>query len=120
MRIFIVLSLAMAAIAQTNSRSDVIGGVIGPSPASVVSISSIGPGLSTIGPGLPGGAATGEPYSGEEVTERVQTLADGNPTLKKPCSTAIRRDAHESSALFRCRSAHPVLPHPISSKFLTP
>ena len=46
MRVFVVLSLAMAAIAQTNSRSDAIGVVIGPSPVSVVSLSSIGPGLS--------------------------------------------------------------------------
>ena len=99
-RIFIVLSLAMAAIAQTNSRSDVIGGVIGPSPA-VVSISSIGPGLSNIWPRFPGGAVTGAPYSGEEVTEHVQTLADGTHITQPPQKTVFYRDSQGRTRIER-------------------
>lgn len=105
-RIFIVLSLAMAAIAQTNSRSDVIGGVIGPSPA-VVSFSSFGPGLSTIWPGLPGGAVTGAPYSGEEVTERVQTLADGTHITQPPQKTVFYRDSQGRTRIERTISLPP-------------
>lgn len=99
LRIFIVLSLAMAAIAQTNSRSDVIGGVIGPSPA-VVSFSSFGP-------GLPGGAVTGAPYSGEEVTERVQTLADGTHITQPPQKTVFYRDSQGRTRIERTISMPP-------------
>src|SRR3974390_1424932 len=86
MRVVIVLSLAMAAIAQTNSRSGVTGSLVGPSPASAVSLSSMGP-------GLPGGAVTGAPYSAEEVTEHVQTLADGTHITQPSPKTVFYRDS---------------------------
>ena len=93
MRIFIVLSLAMAAIAQSNSRPDAIVGVIGPSPVSVVPLS--------MGPGIPGGAVTGAPYSGEEVTERVQTLADGTHITQPPQKTVFYRDSQGRTRIER-------------------
>ena len=87
MRVVIVLSLAMAAIAQTNSPSGVIGGsTIVSFPANVVS-------LSNMGPGLPGGAVTGAPYSAEEVTEHVQTLADGTHITQPSPKTIFYRDS---------------------------
>jgi len=86
MRVVIVLSLATAAIAQTNSRSGVTVSLIGPSPASAVSLSSMGP-------GLPGGAVTGAPYSAEEVTEHVQTLADGSHITQPSPKTVFYRDS---------------------------
>jgi hypothetical protein len=86
MRVVIVLLLATAAIAQTNSRSGVIGGLIGPSPVNVVSLSSLGP-------GLPGEAITGAPYSAEEVTENVQTLADGTHITQPSRKTVFYRDS---------------------------
>jgi hypothetical protein len=87
MRVVIVLSLAMAAIAQTNSPSGVIGGsTIVSFPANVVS-------LSNMGPGLPGGAVTGAPYSAEEVTEHVQTLADGTHITQPSPKTVFYRDS---------------------------
>ena len=84
MRVVIVLSVATAAIAQTNSRSGAIS-VIGPSPASVISFSSMGPG--------PGGAVTGAPYSAEEVTEHVQTLVDGTHINQPSRRTVFHRDS---------------------------
>lgn len=99
MRVVIVLLFATVAIAQipspplpaplppeTNSRSGVIGAVIGPSPVSVVSFSSLGL-------GLPGGAVTGAPYSAEEVTEHVQTLADGTHITQPSPKTVFYRDS---------------------------
>jgi hypothetical protein len=85
MKVVIVLSLAMAAIAQTNSRSGVIGG------ATIVSSPIVS--LSSMGPGLPGGAVTGAPYSAEEVTEHVQTLADGTHITQPSPKTVFYRDS---------------------------
>jgi hypothetical protein len=84
MRVVILLSLATVAIAQTNSTA--IRVVSGPSPASAVSLSSMGP-------GLPGGAVTGAPYSAEEVTEHVQTLADGTHITQPSPRTVFYRDS---------------------------
>ena len=84
MRVVIVLSLAMAAIAQTNSPS--IGVVSRPFQAGGISLSSMGP-------GLPGGAVTGAPYSAEEVTEHVQTLADGTHITQPSPKTIFYRDS---------------------------
>lgn len=88
MRVVIVLSLATAAIAQTNSPSRIVNGVV---------ISQSTPGaisFSSIGPALPGGAAvTGAPYSGEEVTEHVQTLADGTHITQPSPKTVFYRDS---------------------------
>jgi hypothetical protein len=46
-----------------------------------------------MGPGLPGGAVTGAPYSAEEVTEHVQTLADGTHITQPSAKTIFYRDS---------------------------
>jgi hypothetical protein len=98
MRVVIVLSLATVAIAQTNSRSGVIVGLIGPSSASVVS---------SLGPGLPGEAVTGAPYSAEEVTENVQTLADGTHITQPSRKTVFYRDSLGRTRIERTFSLPP-------------
>ena len=76
MKIFIVIVLSFtAAVAQTTSGTGFVGGVIGPAPARAQVIS--GGWMSSSLAGMPGGAVTGAPYSAEQVTEQVQTLADG-------------------------------------------
>ena len=87
MRVVIVLSLATAAIAQTNSPSGVVGGVV--MRQSTLSAAS----FSSIGPLLPGGAVTGAPYSAEEITEHVQTLADGTHITGPSQKTMFYRDS---------------------------
>jgi len=56
------------------------------------------------GRGMPGGAVTGVPYSAEQVTEHLQTLADGtritSPLQKVMFLTAIRRDATRTERSF--------------------
>ena len=81
MRVVIVLSFAAAAIAQTSSPS--IRVVNGPFQVGAVSLSSMGP----------GGAVTGVPYSAEEVTEHVQTLADGTHITQPSPKTVFYRDS---------------------------
>jgi hypothetical protein len=92
---FMVLS-ALTAFAQTSSSitatSGVLGGSIGPVRAGVVSnsgwfISGSG------GQGLLGGSATGAPYSAEQVTEKVQTLADGTHITQPAQTTKFYRDS---------------------------
>ncbi len=100
MRVVIVLSLATAAIAQTNSSSRVVNGV-------VISQSSPGAIFSGIGPGLPGGAVTGAPYSAEEVAEQVQTLADGTHITQPSRKTIYYRD---SSGRTRIERTFPLPP----------
>jgi hypothetical protein len=102
MRVVIVLSLATAAIAQTqtNSRSGVMYGVIGPSPTSAATISSIGPGLA-------GAAVSGAPYSAEEVTEHVQTLADGTHITQPSRKTMYYRDSLGRTRVERSLSLPP-------------
>jgi hypothetical protein len=63
-----------------------IGVVSGPFQAGGISLSSMGP-------GLPGGAVTGAPYSAEEVTEHVQTLADGTHITQPSPKTIFYRDS---------------------------
>ena len=87
MRVVIVLSLATAAIAQTNSPSGVVGGVV--MRQSTLSAAS----FSSMGPLLPGGAVTGAPYSAEEITEHVQTLADGTHITGPSPKTMFYRDS---------------------------
>jgi hypothetical protein len=86
MRLVIVLTLATAAIAQTNSPSGVVGGVVMRQSLSTASFSSMGP-------LLPGGAVTGAPYSAEEITEHVQTLADGTHITGPSQKTMFYRDS---------------------------
>ena len=94
MRVVIVLSLATAAIAQTNSRPVVTVGAIGPSQANVISFSSSGPGLA-------GEAVIGAPYSAEEVTERVQTLGDGTHITQPSPKTVFYRDSQGRTRIER-------------------
>jgi hypothetical protein len=74
MKLLILLSFAAAALAQTTSRSGTLGGVIGSAPAQLV---TSGWAFSSPIGGVTGGTVTGAPYSAEEVTEHIQTLADG-------------------------------------------
>lgn len=90
MNVFIVLSFAMAAIAQTNSSSGALGGVISATPAGVVS--NTGWTFSSIGPGNRG-TVTGAPYSAEEVTEHIQTLADGTHISQPSPKVKFYRDS---------------------------
>lgn len=101
MKFVIVLSLATAAIAQTTSTTGttgVISGAIGPAhvvmPNGSVSFASAGP-------GLPGGTVTGMPYSAEEVTEHVQTLADGTHITQPSRKAMFYRDSQGRTRIER-------------------
>ena len=52
-------------------------------------------GSASFGPPPPAGmrSPTGAPYSGEEVTEQIQTLADGTHITQKSASTKVYRDS---------------------------
>jgi len=54
-------------------------------------------------PGFGGRAVTGAPYSGEEVNEQVQTLADGTHITRKGVPTKVYRDS-----LGRTRTERPI------------
>jgi hypothetical protein len=94
MRVVIVLSLATAAIAQTNSPSGVTVGVVGAQSTSLVALSSIGPGMA-------GEAVSGAPYSAEQVTEYVQTLADGTHITRPSQKTVFYRDSQGRTRIER-------------------
>jgi len=49
--------------------------------------------FSSIGPGMPGGAVTGVPYSAEQVTEHLQTLADGTRITQPSQKVMFYRDS---------------------------
>lgn len=94
MKLLIVLSFSALAIAQTNSNSvaqGVQGGIGGSGPVTVVPAG--GWAFSSAGAGHPGGAITGVPYSAEEVTERVQTLADGTHITQPGGKVKFYRDS---------------------------
>lgn len=91
MKFFFLLPCAAAAIAQTNSTGGVTGAFISSTLVSTASPNGIV--TSTIGPGMPGGAVTGVPYSAEQVTEHVQTLADGTHISQSPQKTKFYRDS---------------------------
>jgi hypothetical protein len=99
MRLFIVLSLAGAVIAQTNSSNGVLGGIISPTAVSVVS--NGGWTVSSIGPGMPGGAVIGVPYSAEQVTEHVQTLSDGTHISQPSPKVMFYRDSQGRTRIER-------------------
>ena len=92
MRLFIVLSFVAAGIAQTNSASGVLGGVIGSTPAGVV-VSNGGWTFSSTASAIPGDAVTGAPYSAEQVTEHVQTLSDGTHISQPAPKAKFYRDS---------------------------
>lgn len=85
MRFVIVLTFSAAAMAQTVSVS---GSGAGGSFAS-----STGWFFSSAGSDGPGGQATGAPYSAEETSERVQTLADGTHITESQGSVKLYRDS---------------------------
>ena len=102
MRLFIVLSFAAfwaaGVSAQTpqpagaaTAAGGVLVGIAGavPGPVAVAS----GTFTSSIGPGMPGGVVTGMPYSAEQVTEQVQTLADGTHITQPAQTTRLYRDS---------------------------
>jgi hypothetical protein len=91
MKFFITLSLAAVAIAQTNSSTGVLGGIISPTPVGVVS--NAGWAFSGVGPGMAGRGVTGVPYSAEQVTEHVQTLADGTRITQPSQKVMLYRDS---------------------------
>jgi hypothetical protein len=92
MKLFIVMSFAAAAFAQTTSRSGTLGGVIGGGPAGVQSVSA-GWTFTNSSGAISGGAITGAPYSAEEVTEQVQTLADGTHISQPAPKVKYYRDS---------------------------
>lgn len=74
-----------------SSTGGVLGGLIGAAPAGIVSNSPWF--VSSIGPGLTGGVITSAPYSAEQVTEHVQTLADGTHITQPAQTTKLYRDS---------------------------
>lgn len=89
MKLFIALSFVTTAIAQTTGS---IGGVIGPVPARV---QLVGGGVSSAGSfaGMSGDSITGAPYSAEQITEHVQTLADGTHITQAAQRVLLYRDS---------------------------
>jgi hypothetical protein len=95
MRVFIALSLATAAIAQTSSSSGSVGGgavIVTPSGARLGA---------TIEPTMHGQAVSGAPYSAIEVTENVQTLADGTHITQPSAKTMYYRDSQGRTRIER-------------------
>jgi hypothetical protein len=93
MKILIVMSFAAAALAQTSSRSGTLGGVIGQGPAGVQLVSTPGWTFTSSSAAMSGGTVTGSPYSAEEVTEQVQTLADGTHISQPAPKIKFYRDS---------------------------
>jgi len=97
MKFFIFLSsaalVAAGASAQTTTvvggATGAMGGVLAPVPAGVVG----GFAFTNAGPATLGGTTTGAPYSAVQVTEQVQTLADGTHITQSPQTTKFYRDS---------------------------
>ncbi len=92
MKLFIILSFAAMAFAQTTSRTGTLGGVIGPVPQGTQLVSGGWTFASSSGV-ISGGTVTGAPYSAEEVTENVQTLADGTHISQPAPKVKYYRDS---------------------------
>jgi hypothetical protein len=126
MNLFIRLSfatlLAIPAIAQSTSSASgpairtggVLGAVIAPS-----GVVSGGPGwtFSSVGPGMQGGAVTGAPYSAEQITEHIQTLADGTHIIQPAQTTKFYRD---SQGRTRTERTAPLPPGPLANVIEVP
>ena len=93
MKLFIVMSFAAVAFAQTTSRSGTLGGVIGQGPAGVQLVGTPGWTFTSSSGAVSGGAVTGSPYSAEEVTLQVQTLADGTHISQPAPKMKFYRDS---------------------------
>ncbi len=93
----VCLFCAGAAVSQTSSS--------GPAPTVTMSVQMGG--FAGAGPamGSPFKAVTGKPYSGEQVTERVQTLADGTNISQTMRATKLYRDSEG-----RTRTEHIMTP----------
>ncbi len=91
MKLLIVLSFAAMAFAQTTSRTGTLGGVIGPAPGAQI----VSPGwtFASSSGAISGGTVTGAPYSAEEVTEQIQTLADGTHISQPAPKVKYYRDS---------------------------
>jgi len=96
MKIFIILSLATTAIAQTTSSGGSVGGgavIVTPSGARLGA---------TLEPTMHGQAAvTGAPYSAIEITEHVQTLADGTHITQPAQKVVYYRDSQGRTRIER-------------------
>lgn len=93
MRFVMILSLAGVAAAQTTSIS---GSLAAPIPARAVLMSGAAGAVSFASVGPYGGGmsgVTGMPYSAEQVTENVQTLADGTHITQPEETTRFYRDS---------------------------
>jgi hypothetical protein len=97
-KVFIILSFVGSAIAQTSSSSGAISSVAGPVPVGVVSNTAW---FSGGGPAIGGGAVTGAPYSAEQVTEHIQTLADGTHISQNAQKTTFYRDSQGRTRMER-------------------
>ena len=126
MRSFIVLSFvsffALSSSAQTTSPatpSVPVRGVLGGSIASVSgSFTSSSPWIAFEGgAGFPGGIITGSPYSAEQVTEHVQTLADGTHITERAQTTKLYRDSYGRT---RTERGAPLPPGPLGQGVVAP
>lgn len=92
-----VFLLAMAAMAQTETRTGSFARVLSFSGAATSA-------------GISSGAVTGIPYSAEQITERVQTLADGTHITQPPTKTIYYRDSQGRTRVEHTFSLPPGVP----------
>jgi hypothetical protein len=86
-KIFMILLLATAAIAQTSSSS-------GSGSGGAIIVTPSGARLgATLEPTTHGQAVVGDPYSAVEITEHVQTLADGTHITQPAQKVTFYRDS---------------------------
>ena len=94
MKPFIILLLATAAVAQTSTPNRVVvSGGFGGSTGSIIG--------AVPGPVMRGESVTGAPYSALEVTENVQTLADGTHITQPAAKTMYYRDSQGRTRIER-------------------
>ncbi len=95
--LFAPVLLAFAAMAQTGSGGGSVGAVVTASGGFV----SNTPWFTANGPTIGGHAVTGMPYSAEEITEHVQTLADGTHITQTSARTKFYRDSEGRTRIER-------------------
>jgi hypothetical protein len=94
MRLFIILSLATIAVAQTKTPNGlVVGGGYAASTGSNL--------VSVISPGMRNETIAGAPYSALEVTEHVQTLSDGTHITQPAQKVTYYRDSQGRTRIER-------------------
>jgi hypothetical protein len=106
-----VLSSTVALSAQTpvNSTGST-GAVIGAMPGNIISNSPWF--VSSSRMGTPGGVVAGAPYCAEQITEHVQTLADGTHITQPAQMTKLYRD---SQGRTRTERSAPLPPGPLGN-----